>query len=153
MDGVDWDLEGNDKSTVNVFTRSYLDLTGSFAASACSAEYFGIMASAQSYLDVDESRFEINVTHVPVGAPSSTTVPWPQPLRIGPRLYDWFGLQLYEGWSCADYPIAFRGDASAFHIAKLVTAMEHVCTVDSGRLGRRTVHLPSSKLVLGLANG
>lgn len=166
FNGIDWDAEGNDNATRNVFTLHHLRLIGEISVAARRKGYVVSMAPSQSYLDVAETRFDTRVTFAPPWRPHfayhgrnlyayvlvfhGTTV-----LSGGRSVptFDWVGLQLYEGWSRADYNMGQLGVPVPRYLRELVDGMEKGWDVDFGKLGIRRVAVPRHRLLLGLANG
>ncbi len=158
FDGVDWDLEGAYSPSANVFSTRHLDIVGRFSHAAASRGYVVSMAPAQSFLDADEPRFDTLVTHAPAWAPDfhyhGRNLYAYVLARYHVDTFDWVCVQLYEGWSRANYNLAVLRRTPSAYLRGLVQRMEAGWTVRFGaRLGQRRVAVPRHKLVLGLANG
>jgi hypothetical protein len=120
--GFDWDIEGNDDGAHhgNEFSLEVLDLMGEMSVLAkATYGYIVAMAPAQSYLDVHTQSFSRKVNHSP-------REPW-QPdfpysgrnvyayilAAYGVGTFDFISVQLYEGWSSANYAVRPAGVGSA----------------------------------------
>lgn len=180
FDGIDWDIEGNDDlgSMYNVFSPATLDLMGEFSRLAKKAGYVVAMAPAESYLDPSTSAFSLRLTHnyeewmvlqpgftyhgrnvygyliakygntMLYDGYSSTIVP----------TFDFVTVQLYEGYSRAQYAIGVQGISATEYLPKLVDRLEagwqiNFSEVPDVNLQNKIISIPSSRLVLGLANG
>lgn len=164
FDGIDWDVEGDDTGKKNVFTQQQMQLIGEMSIAAKQGRYYVSMAPAQSYLDVEEARFDLDVTHAPV---------WKREFKYhGRNLYafwlvfygeaevegekiqtfDWISVQFYEGWSRMGYELASGVDFKEY-MTDVVEKMERGWEVHFGERGRKVVQVPREKLVIGIANG
>eukprot|EP01062_Namystynia_karyoxenos_P023262 TRINITY_DN1895_c2_g1_i1.p1 TRINITY_DN1895_c2_g1~~TRINITY_DN1895_c2_g1_i1.p1 ORF type:complete len:415 (+),score=109.66 TRINITY_DN1895_c2_g1_i1:69-1247(+) len=171
FDGLDWDLEGNDdpRSPSNLFTVQVLDLMGELAVQLKSQfGYITAMAPAQSYLDESTAAFDLRAT-LPPHEPS-----WHQDFtyhgrnqyayvlaKVGVGAFDFVSVQLYEGWSQADYEVTppeygGKGVAASEYVARWVRRLQTGWEVDFGGLGglhKARVSIPRERLIVGLANG
>jgi len=133
------------------------------------------MAPAESYLDPSTSEFSLRLTH-PYKEWSELR---PDFTYHGRNVYsyllakyaesrlhdesivptfDFVTVQLYEGYSHAQFSMGLQGMPASDYIPKLVSDLEEGWEVDFAaapevRLGRSRVIVPSSRLVIGLANG
>lgn len=174
FDGIDWDPEGNDdvSKQSNHFTVSRMQLIGEISILAKQAGYTVSMAPAQSYLDVFTNEFSLSANHPPLQwspdftyhgrnvyaywlskygqakLPSGDIVP----------TFDWIALQLYEGWSHANFRIVMEGLSVKDYMRNLVKKMKIGWTVDFAsepdlNYPSALVNVPPARLVIGLANG
>jgi chitinase len=180
FDGIDWDIEGNDDlgSKLNVFSPATLDLMGEFSRMAKRAGYVVAMAPAESYLDPSTSAFSLRLTHnyeewmdlqpgftyhgrniygyliakygdtMLYDGSSSTIIP----------TFDFVTVQLYEGYSHAMFAMGLQGVPATEYLPKLVDRLEEGWKINFSEepdinLENQKVSIPSSRLVLGLANG
>lgn len=163
FDGIDWDVEGDDAGN-NVFTEPLMRLVGEMSVAAKQASYYVTMAPAQSYLDVEEPRFDLSVTHTPVWNPGFA--------YHGRNLYaywlafydssfvdgesvptfDWVGLQFYEGWSRMGVALG-EGREFREYMSDVVRSMDNGWKVDFGERGVHMVRVKRDRLVIGVANG
>lgn len=165
FDGFDWDVEGNDKTSKAVYTYPILDLIGEMSVHAKRADYIVSMAPMQSFLDVADRGFDLGFMspswkpHFPFhgrnlfayllafhGAttlPSGSSVP----------TFDLVLLQIYEGWSRANYELHSKNVSLTQYFTQVVRDMEAGWEVDFGKNGTRMIKVPRERLVMGLANG
>lgn len=172
---IDWDPEGNDDTTKkdNKFTIQRMKLIGEMSVIAKQHGYIVSIAPAQSYLDVNTTVFDLNADHPPAFG-------WKPNFRYhGRNLYaywlvkygqtelstgklvptfDWVSLQLYEGWSEANYNIAEKGVDIGEYLKTLIHSMMQGWRVDFSQvpelgLQSQMVNVQPRKLVIGLANG
>lgn len=169
FDGFDWDAEGHDDPTNvrNHVKSEHLTLIGELSIKLKHAGYIVSMAPAQSYLDVEQSGFDLNLTHAPKWEPDfeyhgrNLYAYWlvfygRTDLDDGTRVdtFDWVCLQLYEGWSRANNELASKGVPFGTYLPTLVSRMSTGWRVDFGQNGGiKTVSVPKNRLVIGLANG
>jgi len=162
FDGFDWDIEGNDDqtSTWNMLPTKTLKVMGEMSIEAKKHGYIVAMAPAQSYLDASahEASYKLN---------NNPSVPdWHQDFpyhgrnayayllaEYGTENFDLVTLQLYEGWSRANYEITKKGVAPSEYVRSLVRSMDEGWKVTFPDLGEKKVSVPASKLIIGLANG
>jgi len=179
FDGFDWDIEGNDdpSSIYNTFTVECLDLMGRFSQLAKSqGNYIVAMAPAESYLDPRTNLFDRSLLH--------TYPEWShlQPpfayhgmncyayllsrygnscaMKTGEAIetFDFVTVQLYEGYSHAQYDIFLAKKSPAECFKSLIIGLSEGWDVDfssDSALGWDTqkVSVPLSKIVIGIANG
>lgn len=188
FDGFDWDVEGNDDPTspYNTISLKTLDIMGTMSLAAKRNGYIVTMAPAQSYLDVGTSEFSLSLSQPPA-------VQWHQNFKYHGRnayayvlakygsrpdasepTFDLVTLQLYEGWSSANYHIsqdpaahtAAGGIGLGEYLAQLIARMidgwsvdfpETVTLVEASQsvaeMPSRIVSLLPSQIVIGFANG
>eukprot|EP00040_Diaphanoeca_grandis_P022546 m.121464 g.121464 ORF g.121464 m.121464 type:complete len:400 (+) comp28858_c0_seq2:46-1245(+) len=167
FNGFDWDIEGNDDGAHhgNVFTQATLDLMGQLSVLAKHDGYLVAMAPAQSYLDSSTQQFSRRVDFPPHDS-------WqPQFFYHGRNLYayllaeygvdtfDFISIQLYEGYSTANYGISEINIEPSVYLENFVESVASGWTVDftsdpgTKHLGRYLIKFDRSKLVIGLANG
>lgn len=169
FDGFDWDAEGHDDpaNVRNHVKPLHLTLIGELSTKLKRAGYVVTMAPAQSYLDVDEHRFDLELTHSPS---------WKSDFEYhGRNLYaywlafygktkfdngtnvdtfDWVCLQFYEGFSRANNELASKGIPISSYLDSLAARMSSGWNIDFNSYGGiRSVSVPRSSLVIGLANG
>ncbi|CAJ1936537.1 unnamed protein product [Cylindrotheca closterium] len=169
FDGIDWDLEGHDNldSPTNTFSVECLNLMGDISRLANEDGYIIGMAPPQSYFDLGRSSFSRSVN---LAEPDRR---WHNEFHyFGSNVYAYlfsrFGayinfvsVQLYESYSRA---------AMSVHYGKVLPG-DYLKTFVNGynenkgqwyvdfeqdktlQYSSRTVELPLSKLVIGLANG
>lgn len=169
FDGIDWDPEGHDdpKEQLGRVSEDHLKLIGEMSMLFKKKGYIVSMAPAQSYLDVDERRFDLNLTHRPHW---KTEFPYhgcnlyaywlafygETMLDNGKKVatFDWVGVQMYEGWSRANYHLRELGEPVHTYVGDVVERMEKGWNVDFGKWGGvRHVRVERNRLVIGLANG
>lgn len=167
-DGIDWDLEGNDKpsSAWNSLSVACVRLVGEMSVAAKAGGYAVSLVPPQSYLDVETSRFsrslalaypEYHPEFAYHGANAYAVLlaaynDWSRPT------FDFVDVQLYETYSRACEAIDGRGRAPSAYLLGLVRALEAGWVVDfddDAALGVRTqpVRVPASRLVLGFSRG
>lgn len=170
FDGIDWDLEGNDdlSSPYNRFGPDELRLIARVSELAKADGKYVSMVPAQSYLNSGTSEFAFNVN-------LSATCWHPEFLYAGRNVYaallalapqdtfDLISLQLYESWSVADCMLSpasqgGHGMPLSLYFDQLIQQMATGWTVGfelepSLGLLNQTIVVPSTKLLLGMANG
>jgi len=172
FEGIDWDLEGNDDTTSpdNYFSVDLLNRMGEISQLAKAEGYIVSLVPPQSYLDVGTSLFDQSVIHdpsweanfpyhgyntyAPVAVKYATTT-----LSSGAVVptFDFIDVQLYEGWSRANYEINKSGNASEYLVG-FVQAMVKGWYIDFASdpaigLPSQNYKVAQSQLVIGLANG
>jgi Glycosyl hydrolases family 18 len=176
FDGFDWDLEGNDdpNSIWNAFTVDCLDLIGQMSSLAKKDGYITTLAPAESYFDPSTNAFDRSLKH--------TYKEWEPTLNFayhGRNCYayvyskyemttledggvvptfDWVFLQLYEGYSHILYNTTKLQQPAADYIVAVTKALQDGWIVNFSSdltLAYPDAHvsLPSSSLLIGLANG
>lgn len=172
-DGFDWDIEGNDdlSSPYNYFTPECLDLMGVMSQLAKQDGYIVSMAPAESYLDVTTGEYDRNLTH---NYPEWETLQ-PNFTYHGRNVYgyllayygvtllkdssnqtrstfDFISIQLYEGYTHAVYNVSVLGTAASDYLIRYIPLLYNGWNVS---LSDTPAHLsiPSTQLVIGLANG
>jgi hypothetical protein len=176
FDGFDWDIEGNDdvSSPYNHFTLECLDLMGKMSQLAKRDGFIVSMAPAESYMDVTTSAFDLDLNH--------TYPEWEslQPTfayhghnaytymlhvygttreggtsKFQTDTFDFVMVQLYEGYSHAEYNATVLHQSSSEYIIKFVQRISDGWTVDFSTIHMVSaqVSIPCTKLVVGLANG
>lgn len=182
FDGFDWDIEGNDDvdSQYNHFTKNCLDAMGIIAQCAKRSGYIFGMAPAESYLDPHSSSFDRHLTHdyhewrdLQPNFKYHGANPYAYILaRYGQTIiddnislgthavntFDFVTLQLYEGYSHAEYNINVLKIDPAIYITDLVSKLRDGWVVpfslDSEiKFPDTLVAINPTQLVLGLANG
>lgn len=166
--GFDWDLEGNDdpESPNNLFSVQVLDIMGVMATLAKADGYIVAMAPAQSYLD-------------PFGGPEYSRAvnfnpgfgDWQEDFtfhgrntyayvlaKYGADIFDFISIQLYEGWSGANYQVTEGGTSASKYLQGIVRASVagwevHFESDPTVGLPSQTVSVAGSQLVIGLGNG
>lgn len=169
VSGIDWDIEGNDdlSSEYNTFTVDCLDLMGVFSQLAKNDGYFVSLVPAESYLDVTTSVFDRDLTH---NYPEWEAL-YPNFLyhghnayayliaKYGLSTYDMISIQLYESYSHADYNVtqlAQPFSAYLFNIVQEYSAgweIDFDMDAEVNDVNNQTVVIPTTQLVIGLANG
>lgn len=187
FDGFDWDIEGNDdlSSPYNQFTLPCLDLMGQMSQLAKKDGYLVSMVPAESYLDPTTSAFDLYLNH---SYPEWETLE-PNFLYHGHNAYayllikygttlvnkdatdtfDFVTIQLYEGYSHADYNITVGGQTSVSYLqnwiprvyagwdlqipSKYISTDWGTGSSDVGGISTIRVSVSPSRLVIGLANG
>ncbi|KNC76806.1 hypothetical protein SARC_10713 [Sphaeroforma arctica JP610] len=174
FDGIDWDPEGSNDVSLpsNHFTVARMDLIGEMSVAAKRAGYLVSLAPAQSYLDMSMPDFDLNVDHAPTywmhdfkyhGL--NTYAYWLA--RYGHTIqfcgatvatFDWVGLQLYEGWSRANYELSHEGKDVTQYLTMLITGMRDGWEVQFENVPgletkAQTISVTPSRLLIGLANG
>lgn len=178
FDGWDWDLEGNDdvESPHNHFSIAVLDIMGRIGQLAKRHNYIFGMAPAESYLDYSTPEFS-----------RSLRFPYPEYHDLQPEFkyhgrncyayllhkygkttdlptgqevntYDFVTLQLYEGFSHAEYALSHGKQGASEYLEGVVSAMTNGWMVEFSRdtelaCADAIVSVDPSQLVLGLANG
>ena len=188
FEGFDWDIEGNDDGAHhgNLFQVNVLDLMGEMSTLAKRDGYLVAMAPAQSYLDPGTSEFSRHVNLPPREDWQPTFFyagrnTYAYILHVyGEETFDFISIQLYEGWSSANYAISTKGVDPATYIASLVQnvtgsnghgdgdgsgggdggggggwVVDFSTDPDSkvNQLGRQRIRIKKEQLVIGLANG
>eukprot|EP01040_Poterioochromonas_malhamensis_P004072 gene4074-4356_t len=186
FDGFDWDIEGNDtpSSPYNEFTVACLDLMGEMSKYAKADGYIVTMAPAESYIDPTRNGFDRSLRHeyeewigiIPsfpyhglnayayllnkyaktetivkdelTGALVSTLVP----------TFDWIMIQLYEGYSHAEYNITQAGEKPwdvLIKFVQLITTGWEIQYSNDQELHypNQYLNIESDRLLIGLANG
>ncbi|GAB5371468.1 hypothetical protein AAMO2058_001582400 [Amorphochlora amoebiformis] len=161
FDGLDWDLEGNDDhdSPYNTMTQETLEIMAVMSVEAKKHGYMVGMAPAQSYLNCDTSEFSLSLTNGPAEK-------WHQDFmyhgrnvyayllaRCGVETFDFVTLQLYEGWSSANYHLSQKKEVPSNYLRKLIRDMNKGWDVNFPGLGTKRISVPPERLVIGLANG
>mmetsp|Transcript_23017 Transcript_23017/g.31548 ORF Transcript_23017/g.31548 Transcript_23017/m.31548 type:complete len:414 (+) Transcript_23017:2707-3948(+) len=187
FDGFDWDVEGNDdpKSVYNHFTPECLDLMGRMSQLAKQDGYLVCMAPAESYLDPRMSGFDRSLLHeyeewqqiqpgfayhglntyayllhkygkYPLLSPTGSA----SKDELYGDTFDFVTIQLYEGYSHAEYNTSIAGVPAAEYLVKFVSSIAEGWTVDFSTdtelnypESKAFISLPPSRLVVGLANG
>ena len=177
FDGWDWDIEGNDNpaSPFNTFTVECLDIMGRISQLAKQKGYVFAMAPAESYLDPTMPAFDRLLSH--------TYVEW-EALHPGFNYhgrncyayllakfgstsmsndltvdtFDFITVQLYEGYSHAEYNLTIAKVEPEVYLANFVRSMYEGWSVDfssdvSINFPSQRVVVPKTHLVIGLANG
>ena len=171
FDGFDWDLEGHDdlNSPTNILTVECLRCMGEMSTLAKNDGYIVGMAPAQSYLDIESSRFSryLNLTDDTRRGSDD----WHSDFHyFGANCYayllskyadaiDFISIQFYESYSKAGLSCYGRGMPKDHYLEKYVEELqEGGMFVDfnqdpSLEYASRNVKFPISKLVFGFANG
>lgn len=169
FDGIDWDLEGHDDldSPTNHFTLNCLNKMGRISQLAKNDGYIVSIAPPQSYLDLSTTQFSryVNLTHPGRKWHSEFSYAGANVYayllaRYGDDI-DMVSVQLYESYSRAAYDINELGVPASTYITSYVEdlALRHEkFYVDFSQdpdlnMEGQMVHLPLTKLVIGLANG
>ena len=167
FDGLDWDLEGNDNpsSPLNHFSLDTLDRMGEISRLAKRDGFIVTMAPAESYFDVTESVFDLDLDH------SSTE--YPDFKYKGRNCYaylyekyretvtstgvvDTFDLvmmQFYEKFSHMLYNTTVLKQDPSTYLKNMIERYVNGYTLNLPDLGERLVSIPREKFVVGLANG
>eukprot|EP00929_Paragymnodinium_shiwhaense_P038651 TRINITY_DN20402_c0_g1_i1.p1 TRINITY_DN20402_c0_g1~~TRINITY_DN20402_c0_g1_i1.p1 ORF type:complete len:367 (+),score=8.59 TRINITY_DN20402_c0_g1_i1:66-1166(+) len=165
FDGLDWDLEGNDKASApeNTFTPDVMNLVLEMSILLKRLGYLLSLVPAQSYLDVTSSEFNLSLRN-------SYPDYHPEFHYHGMNCYAYFlaaapadtfdivTIQLYETWSRASQALHSGVDPSAY-LQTWWAAVSSGWTVDFGNnpdlriRGKYTVRVDSSQLVAGLSFG
>jgi len=162
--GIDWDLEGNDNldNSNNQFSRHTLLLMADLSKLMKSNGYIVAMAPAESYLDPNTGIFSSDVTWPPLN-------PWHQDFtytgrnvyafaiaRAGIETFDFISIQLYEGYSGANYAMNEMGTSAKEYVDQLMLKFSTGWYVDFSHfdadLGSRKISISNKKLVIGLGN-
>lgn len=159
FDGFDWDLEGNDvvSSRWNHFTRACLDLVVAMSEAAKADGYVVSMVPAQSYLDESTSSFNPSLLNAyedwhPDFAYHGMNAYAYLLAEANPDTFDMVIVQLYEGWSRADYALLALRAKPAAYLRTWAANMIAGWTVDFPD-GPATVKVASHQLVIGLSRG
>eukprot|EP01038_Epipyxis_sp_PR26KG_P004314 gene4314-6112_t len=181
FDGFDWDIEGNDdpKSQYNHFTVDCLNLMGELSQIAkAKGNYFVAMAPAESYLDPTTSVYDRSLLHE-----------YPEWVNIQPgfayhghntyaylldkfgftkdpndpqnvfRTFDFVTIQLYEGYSHAEYNITVTGVPPEEYLVEFVEKIQEGWMVNFSEdvelryPFNKLLSLERTEVVIGLANG
>jgi hypothetical protein len=178
FDGFDWDIEGNDDpdSIYNHLTVECLDLMGKMSQFAKRDNYIVSMAPAESYLDpLKAPNFDRHLNHeyeewekiLPkpfryhgLNCYAYLLARFDEPLEgTTERTFDFITIQLYEGYSHAQFDISQRGRSPSFTLSDIVQRYLQGFDVDfSSDVELQfpiTYHvkLDKDRLVIGLANG
>ena len=169
FDGFDWDLEGNDSpsSQWNWFTIDCLNLMGDMSAAAKEAGLVVSLVPCESYLDVSETRFSRNLTFGYAEWDAILPTPFLYHGRnayafllakFGIETFDFVTIQLYESYSHADYNISVAKQPASDYLqcwTKEISSGWEVAFSEDPDVGLEDtiVHVPPSKLVVGLAAG
>lgn len=175
FDGFDWDIEGNDSldSPYNHFTCECLDFMGKFSELAKIHGYIVAMAPAESYLDPSTRSFDRSLLHCYPECQVSPPFTYHGlnvyayllskygEINIDERVVDTFDfvtVQLYEGYSHANYHIEFLKESPVEYLVNFVQRISKGWWVDFSddpELNHESsiVSVPAQKLVIGLANG
>jgi chitinase len=203
FDGIDWDLEGNDdlSNPNNVFTMKCLDLIGKFSQMAKIDGFLVSVAPCESYIDPTQLNFDRYVNHtypewdilVPNfyyhghntytyildkygrANPSSTAADATALSEVD--TFDWISMQLYEGYSHAEYNITILNQSVTDYLSKYVQRLTSGWTITPAdhnfdiaadplhQIGNNNImtdinasqsyfmKVPLDKLVIGLGNG
>lgn len=181
-DGIDWDTEGTDEvaNERNEFKVETLDLMGKLSQLMKKDGYIVSLVPAESYMDPTTSLFDRSLRNTyPEWDPieptftyrghntysyllskfATTTVDTSQNgLAITAPTFDFVTIQLYETFSHCLYNTSRLGQPASEYIRNIVQMFEQGWMVDfsSDReisWNTTLVHVPSSRLVIGLANG
>ena len=164
--GFDWDIEGNDdpESPSNTFTMATLRTMGDMSVLAKQERYVVAMAPAQSYLDCTTAEFSRSVTFAP-------HEPWQEDFfyhgrntyayllaEYGSETFDFISIQLYEGYSAANWAISENAVSPSDYLEEFVECVLAGWEVDfeavpEAGLPRSSVNVTREQLVVGLANG
>lgn len=177
FDGFDWDIEGHDTLTHpnNLMTSECVAFMGEFSQLGKQNGYIVSMAPAESYLDPTTSVYDRILTHA---YPEWTNL---QPKftyhghnsyapllssKYGKTLrgeewvdtFDLIFIQFYEGYSHALYNITILQQDPTDYIVNFVTRVAKGWTIDFSKdpsihVETQTISAPTTKLILGLANG
>lgn len=182
FDGFDWDIEGNDDfdSPYNSFSVQCLDLMGEISQLAKKSGYIFAMAPAESYLDPSFSSFDRSLTHsyqewdpIHPGFNYHGRNTYAYLLaKFGRTLlssgdgiddvevdtFDFITIQLYEGFSHAEYRMSILNESPVEFIPNLVKALDNGWLVNFEsdpmlNFPSQEVCVPAPRLVIGLANG
>jgi len=170
FDGIDWDLEGNDKvsSPWNHFTAECMDLVGTMSQAAKQDGFVVTLVPPQSYFDATTSKFDLSLLHAysyfhPEFAYhgfNAYALWWTKYGMANATLptFDFVDIQFYESYSPADYSINGRGQNPAEYITGLVRQLAAGWTVDFSSVPEvafpsTTVAVPAPQLVIGFARG
>ena len=187
FDGIDWDIEGNDdtNSPFNMFTQPCLDLMGQISQLAKKDGYLVSMVPAESYLDPTASVFDFYLNHsypewetlVPFFPYHGHNVYAYLLVKYGSTLvngqvsdtFDFVTIQLYEGYSHADYNITLGRQSPVSYLQNWIPLVyggwdleipSNYISTDWGTgssavggISTVRVSVPPSRLVIGLANG
>eukprot|EP01036_Dinobryon_divergens_P031669 gene31669-41112_t len=177
FDGFDWDIEGNDdfQSKYNIFTPECLDLMGKMSQLAKQDGYIVAMAPAESYLDPTMNGFDRSLLHeyeewatIQPGFTyhglNTYAYLLDHVVEEGEGVYgstfDFVTIQLYEGYSHAEYNITRTGSYTPEeYLVRFVHAVtsgwkvDFSTDLDLNYPQSSLLSLPASQLVIGLANG
>ena len=179
FDGFDWDIEGNDDpaSPYNEFTVECLDLMGEFSQLAKKDGYVVSMAPAESYIDPTRNGFDRSLKHeyeewVGIIPPfpyhglnayayllskyALTTIGDGNQILI--PTYDFVTIQLYEGYSHAEYNTTILKQSAIEVIVRFVQLVNKGWEIQfendpALHYSNHYLSIPSTQLVVGLANG
>ena len=176
FDGIDWDLEGNDRADApeNFFTAAVLDSVGAFSQLEKEAGYLVSMVPPESYLDPTTASFDQSLTHAyPDGwqpnflyhghnAYAYILSRYGQAREPGGgRLVPTFDvvlIQLYESYSHMSFNITQRGQLAADYLDAWVRTVVAGWRVDFGSDANVSwpsldVRVPAEHLLVGFGNG
>ena len=173
FDGIDWDIEGNDKleSPYNKFTFAELDLMGEFSQIMKDNGYIVSMAPSESYVDYRTDEYSLNLTYCHKEWQSEAKNFFYHGKNVYTYLikkyektykdldtFDFISIQLYEGYSHALHDYTRKGISFADILYNLYNNITNGYEVDFSQekgsgMGRTLVQIDKSKLVIGLANG
>jgi len=163
FDGLDWAVGGEDpvSGANNHFSLALLDLMGQVSRLAKADGYIVTLSPAQSYLDVENTAFSLNVN-----LSQSWALSFPY---HGANVYaylvakydqyiDAYLLQVDEGWSRAGYAISItrRIDRYFANLVRQMTVtgwMVRFSQVPSTLLRDLRIKIDPRKLIIILANG
>ena len=175
FDGFDWDIEGNDsiESPYNHFTCECLNFMGKFSELAKLQGYIVAMAPAESYLDPFTHSFDRSLLHT--YPECRVTPPFTyHGLNVYAYLlskygktavneqavdtFDFVTVQLYEGYSHANYHIELQKESPVKYLVAFVERISKGWRVDFSddrelNYESSFVSVPPERLVIGLANG
>lgn len=180
FDGFDWDIEGNDDvdSRYNEFSPMTLDFMGRFSQMAKRDGYIVAMAPAESYLDpVTAPSFDLSLRHEHDEWKAILPAPFPYHgrncyayllARYGTTTtfnagdvdtFDFITVQLYEGYSHMQFAVTINrvppSDALRQFCKSITTdwQVDFSTALDLDFPEKRSITVPSTRLVVGLANG
>lgn len=181
-DGIDWDIEGTDDvaNERNHFKVETLDLMGKLSQLMKQDGYIVAMAPAESYLDPSTSTFDRSLRHtysewdpiVPGFSYRGRNTYGYLLSRYGKTVveksengldrieetFDYVTIQLYEGYSHCLYNTSVLNQPTSEYIQNIVQDFHRGWIVEFSSdpelfWNTTRVQVPSTRLVIGLANG
>jgi len=184
--GFDWDIEGNDtpSNPENHITVACLDLMGKMSQFAKQDEYIVTMAPAESYVDPYRNGFDRSLLHeynewkntIPTFAYHGlnaytyllsrygTYIPITKNVSLETSTvelptFDFITIQLYEGYSHAEYNITQLSKSPEQVISDLIQRLVKGWNINFQQDPelqypfQEKIQIPSQRIVIGLANG
>lgn len=168
LDGIDWDIEGNDdlESNNNYFTYKELEIIGKLSQLLKKERYIVSITPRESYLDPITNKFSLSLINKSSEWENEFTENSYQGKNIYAYLiakyslntFDFISIQLYEDYSHSLFKFVKQNKTFGEILDDLIGNLTHGYEVDfnvdpNSGLGKKIIKIKQNKIVIGLANG